>query len=202
MARASAAQGWKDKEPMSSQEVLKELESNNQKAMEALVAALARIRTGRANLSMLDSIRVEYYGSKSPLNQVATLTVVDPKLITIKPYDKSLLQEIDKVLRAASDLGISPQNDGEKVLLPIPPLTEERRREFTKVARSKGEDAKIAVRNGRRDANEMLKMLEKDGELPEDDAKKALEKVQVLTDKYVKQVEDTIAKKEKEIMEV
>ena len=187
---------------MSSQDVINELESNAKKAMDALTAALARIRTGRANLSILDSIRVEYYGSKSPLNQVATLTVVDPRLITVKPYDKSLLSEIEKVLRAASDLGISPQNDGEKILLPIPPLTEERRREFTKVAKTKGEDAKIAIRNGRRDANEALKALEKKGTLPEDDAKKALEKVQTLTDKFVKQVEDLIAKKEKEIMEV
>lgn len=187
---------------MSSQEVLNELEGNNKKAVEALTAALARIRTGRANLSMLDSIRVEYYGTKSPLNQVATLTVVDPKLITVKPYDKSLLQEIDKVLRSASDLGISPQNDGDKILLPIPPLTEERRRQFTKVAKEKGEDAKVAVRNARRDANEMVKMLEKDGELPEDDAKKAIEKVQAITDKYVKAIEDMIGKKEKEIMEV
>jgi len=185
-----------------SQDVLNELEANNKKAMEGLITALARIRTGRANLTILDSIRVDYYGTKSPLNQVATLTVVDPRLITIKPYDKSLLQEIDKTLRAASDLGISPQNDGEKILLPIPPLTEERRKEFTKVAKSKGEDAKIAVRNGRRDANEMIKMLEKDGDLPEDDAKKTTTKVQEVTDKYVKSVEDMIAKKEKEIMEV
>ncbi|MCK6545567.1 ribosome recycling factor [Myxococcota bacterium] len=187
---------------MSSQQVIKDLESSNQKAVEALTGALARIRTGRANLSMLDSIRVEYYGTKSPLNQVATLTVVDPKLITVKPYDKSLLSEIDKVLRSATDLGISPQNDGDKILLPIPPLTEERRRQFTKVAKEKGEDAKVAVRNARRDANEMVKMLEKDGDLPEDDAKKALEKVQQITDKFVKQIEDLIAKKEKEIMEV
>jgi ribosome recycling factor len=185
-----------------SQDVLKDLEGNNSNAVTALTQALARIRTGRANLQMLDSIRVEYYGTKSPLNQVATLTVVDPKLITVKPYDKSLLSEIEKVLRAASDLGISPNNDGEKILLPIPPLTEERRREFTKVAKSKGEDAKIAIRNGRRDANEMVKMLEKEGDLPEDDAKKTIEKIQQETDKYVKRVEDMIAKKEKEIMEV
>src|SRR5688572_15285643 len=172
---------------MTSQDVLKEMETINQKAMEALTGALARIRTGRANLSVLDSIRVEYYGTKTPLNQVATLTVVDPRLITVKPYDKTLLSEIEKVLRSASDLGISPQNDGEKILLPIPPLTEERRREFTKVAKSKGEDAKIAIRNARRDANEKLKALEKDGKLPEDDAKKAIEKVQQITDKAVKQ---------------
>lgn len=184
------------------QDILNELEANNKKAIEGLQTALARIRTGRANLTILDSIRVEYYGTKSPLNQVATLTVVDARLITIKPFDRTLLSEIEKVLRSASDLGISPNNDGEKILLPIPPLTEERRREFTKVAKTKGEDAKISVRNGRRDANEMIKEYEKEGELPEDDAKKTTAKVQELTDKYVKQVEDLIAKKEKEIMEV
>jgi ribosome recycling factor len=185
-----------------SQDVLKDLDSSNAKAVEALTQALARIRTGRANPQILDSIRVEYYGTKSPLNQVATLTVVDARLITVKPYDKSLLSEIEKVLRSASDLGISPQNDGEKILLPIPPLTEERRREFTKVAKAKGEEAKIAVRNARRDANEMVKMLEKEGDLPEDDAKKTIEKIQTETDKFVKKVEDMVAKKEKEIMEV
>lgn len=184
------------------EEVYSELETRSKEALDALSKSLARIRTGRANLSILDSIRVDYYGSKSPLNQVATCTVVDPRLITVKPYDKTLLSEIEKVLRSASDLGISPNNDGEKIMLPIPPLTEERRREFTKVVKNKGEEAKISVRNARRDANEMLKQLKDDGDLPEDAAKKALEKVQKLTDQYVKQVDDLVAKKEKEIMEV
>ncbi len=184
------------------EEVLSELEERGTQAMEALRKGLTRIRTGRANLSILDNIRVDYYGSKSPLNQVGTLTVVDPRLITVKPFDKSLLSDIEKVLRASSDLGISPQNDGEKIMLPIPPLTEERRKEFTKVARSKGEDAKISVRNARREANEVLKGLEKSGDLPEDDAKKALERTQKITDEFVKNVDEMVAKKEKEIMEV
>jgi ribosome recycling factor len=184
------------------EEVLKELEAKGKESADSLTKALARVRTGRANLSILDSIRVDYYGTKSPLNQVATCTVADPRLITIKPYDKSLLSEIEKVLRSASDIGISPNNDGDKILLPIPALTEERRREFTKVVKGKGEEAKISVRNARREANDMLKQLEKDGDLPEDVVKKALDRVQKLTDSYVKKIDDLVAKKEKEIMEV
>jgi len=183
-------------------EVINELDEKGKGAVDALKQALSRIRTGRANLSMLDPIRVDYYGSKSPLNQVATLTVADARLITVKPFDKSLISEIEKALRNSSDLGISPQNDGEKILLPIPPLTEERRKEFTKVAKNKGEDAKIAVRNARREANEMFKKMEKDGDLPEDDAKKGQAQVQKLTDDLVKSIEDLVSKKEKEIMEV
>ncbi len=184
------------------EDVLEEMKAHGEQAKEALRQALTRIRTGRANLSILDNIRVEYYGAKSPLNQVATLTVADPRLITIKPFDKSLLSDIEKVLRASSDLGISPNNDGEKILLPIPPLTEERRKEFTKVARSKGEDAKVSVRNARRDANETLKGFEKDGDLPEDDSKKGQTEVQKLTDALVKEIDTMVSKKEKEIMEV
>jgi ribosome recycling factor len=184
------------------EDVINEMEGRFKEAVDSLTKGLARIRTGRANLSILDSIRVDYYGTKSPLNQVATCTVADPKLITIKPYDKSLLSEIEKVLRSASDIGISPNNDGEKILLPIPPLTEERRKEFTKVAKSKGEEAKISIRNARRDANDMLKSLKDDGDLPEDDMKKALDRVQKSTDGYIKKVDDIVAKKEKEIMEV
>jgi ribosome recycling factor len=120
------------------EEVLLELEDKANHAMEALRTALTRIRTGRANLSMLDSVRVDYYGSKVPLNQVATLATPDPRLITIKPFERNLTSDIEKVLRNNSDLGITPQNDGEKILLPIPPLTEERRREFTKVVEDQG----------------------------------------------------------------
>ena len=184
------------------EEVLELMNMSAEEALEALRNALTRIRTGRANLSILDNIRVEYYGAKSPLNQVATLSVADPSLITIKPFDKSLLSDIEKVLRASSDLGISPNNDGEKILLPIPPLTEERRKEFTKVAKQKGEEAKVSVRNARRDANETLKKHEKDDGLPEDDSKKAQAEVQKITDEYVKKVDTMVSKKEKEIMEV
>lgn len=183
-------------------EVLSELEDKAKHSLEALRTALTRIRTGRANLSMLDSVRVEYYGTKVPLNQVATLAVADPRLITIKPFERGMTQEIEKVLRNNSDLGITPQSDGEKIMLPIPPLTEERRREFTKIAKNKGEEAKISIRNARRDANDLTKQLEKDGDLPEDDAKRLLDRVQKMTDDYVHQVDDLVSKKEKEIMEV
>lgn len=183
-------------------EVLQELQDKDDHALEALRTALTRIRTGRANLSMLDSLRVEYYGTKVPLNQVATLAVADPRLITIKPFERGMTQEIEKALRNASDLGITPQNDGEKILLPIPPLTEERRREFTKIVKNKGEEAKISIRNARRDANDFAKKLEKDGDLPEDDAKRLLDQVQKATDEYVQKVDDLVAKKEKELMEV
>lgn len=183
-------------------EILDELRAAGDQALDALNRNLSRIRTGRANLSILDNIKVEYYGSKTPLNQVATLTVADPRLITIKPFDKNLLSDIERVLSAASDLGISPQSDGSKIMLPFPPLTEERRKEIAKTAKGRAEEAKISVRNARRDANEQLKMLEKDGELPEDDAKKAQAEVQKLTDEYVKKVDGVLAKKEKEIMEV
>jgi ribosome recycling factor len=183
-------------------DVQDEFELKAVEAVDALKAAISRIRTGRANLSVLDPIRVDYYGTKSPLNQVATLAVPDPRLITIKPFDKSVLSDIEKAIRASPDLGLSPQNDGEKIMLPIPALTEERRKEFTKSAKAKGEDAKIAVRNARREANDALKKAEKDGDVPADDAKKAQDKVQQLTDKYVKSIEDMVAKKEKEILEI
>lgn len=183
-------------------DVIQDMEDKGVQAIDALKSALTRIRTGRANLSILDNIRIDYYGSKTPLNQVATLTVSDARLITVKPFDKSVMSDIEKVIRSASDLGISPQNDGEKILLPIPPLTEERRKEFSKVAKSKGEDAKISVRNARRDANEMIKGLEKDDGLPEDDAKKALDRIQKVTDGFVKSIDEIVATKEKEIMEV
>jgi ribosome recycling factor len=183
-------------------DVCSELESQGEGSLDAFRYSLGRIRTGRANVSVLDSIRVDYYGSKSPLNQVAALSVPDARMITIKPFDKSLLSEIEKVLRATSDLGLSPQNDGEKIMLPIPPLTEERRKDFTKTAKAKGEDAKISIRNARRDSNDLLNASKKDGELPEDDAKKALERVQDITNKYVKLVDELYAKKELEILEI
>jgi ribosome recycling factor len=149
---------------------------------------------------MLDGVRVDYYGTPTPLNQVAALAVPDPRLITIKPWEKSMVGEIDKMIRA-SDLGLQPQSDGEIVRVPIPPLTEERRRELVKNAKGKAEEAKVAIRNSRRDANEMVKQLQKDGDIPEDDAKKGLKKIQDETDACIKQVDDILATKEKEILE-
>ena len=184
------------------EEIMRDLDSRGADAIESLKKALQRIRTGRANVTMLDPVAVEYYGSKVPLNQVATLTVSDPRLISVKPFERSLMGEIEKAIRSNADLGLTPQNDGERILLPIPPLTEERRKEFTKIAKSKAEDAKVSVRNARRDANELIKTMEKDGALPEDDSKKAQAEVQKKTDAYVGSVDEIVAKKEKEIMEV
>lgn len=168
--------------------------------VDAFKRALSKIRTGRANLSILDGIRVDYYGTPTPLNQVAALAVPDPRLITIKPWEKSMVPEVEKVIRT-SGLGIEPQSDGELVRLPIPPLTEERRRDLVKGAKTKAEDAKVTIRNSRRDANEMIKALQKDGDVPEDDAKKGLKRIQDVTDDYVKQIDDIFAGKEKEILE-
>ncbi|MFH1807188.1 MAG: ribosome recycling factor [Pseudomonadota bacterium] len=169
-------------------------------AIDSYKRALGKIRTGRANLSVLDSVRVDYYGTPTPLNQVAALAVPDPRLITIKPWEKNMIAEIEKTIRN-SDLGMQPQSDGEIVRLPIPPLTEERRRDLVKGAKTKAEDAKVAIRNARRDANDMIKDLQKDGEIPEDDAKKATKRIQDETDAYIKKVDEVLATKEKEILE-
>jgi len=181
-------------------EVLTDCRDEMNNGVDAFRRALAKIRTGRANLSVLDGIRVDYYGTPTPLNQVAALAVPDPRLITIKPWEKSMVPEIEKVIRT-SQLGIEPQSDGEIVRLPIPPLTEERRRDLVKGAKAKAEDAKVAIRNARRDANEMIKDLQKDGDVPEDDAKKALKTVQDETDAFIKKVDEVLASKEKEILE-
>ena len=168
--------------------------------IDAYKRSLAKIRTGRANLGMLDGIRVDYYGTPTPLNQVAALAVPDPRLITIKPWEKSMVGEIEKMIRA-SDLGLQPQSDGELVRVPIPPLTEERRRDLVKNAKGKAEEAKVAIRASRRDANEMVKQLQKEGDVPEDDAKKGLKKIQDETDASIKLVDEILATKEKEILE-
>jgi ribosome recycling factor len=182
-------------------DILDELLANFNNAFEALKRELGKVRTGRANPAILENIRVDYYGTLTPINQMAAVAVPDARLITIKPWDKSAMKALEQALVEA-DLGITPQNDGELIRLPVPALTEERRKEYAKVARNKGEDARIAVRNARRDANEMLKALQKDGDMSEDDSKRALEKVQAETDKAIAKVDEMIAKKEKEILEV
>jgi ribosome recycling factor len=182
-------------------DILDELLANFTNAFDALKRELGKVRTGRANPAILDNIRVDYYGTQTPINQMAAIAVPDARLITIKPWDKSAMKQLEQALVEA-DLGITPQNDGEIIRLPVPALTEERRKEYAKIARNKGEDARIAVRNGRRDANEMIKGFQKDGDMSEDDAKRALEKVQAETDKAIAKVDEIIAKKEKEILEV
>jgi len=184
-----------------SENVLKEFKASVEKVVEGLKLSLAKFRTGRANLSLLDGIRVNYYGSPTPLNGCAALGVPEPRLITIKPYDKGVLKEIEKAIREAN-LGLNPVNDGELIRLPIPPLTEARRKEIAKQVRTKGEEHKVSIRNERRDANEILKGLQKDKLISEDEAKRISEKVQKETDAGIVRLEELVEKKEKEVMEV
>ena len=173
--------------------------------MEQTIAAfkkeLSHVRTGRANTALLDGIMVEYYGAKTPLNQVATLSVPDPTLLVIQPYDKSVVAAVEKAIRA-SDLGLNPQNDGKLIRVPIPPLNEERRRELVKHTRKLAEDYRVSVRNHRRDALEMLKDLEKEREITEDDRRHGSEKVEAVTKDAVERLEKTLKAKEDEIMAV
>ena len=162
---------------------------------------LSNIRTGRATVGLLDAVIVDYYGTPTPVNQVSTIQVVDARLITIKPWEKAMIAIIDKAVRA-SDLGLNPVADSELIRLPIPPLTQERRKDLAKQVKKMSEDARVAVRAARRDANDMIKDAEKDKAITEDERKAGEKLVQDLTDKFVKLVDDTAAAKEKEIMEL
>src|SRR5712672_1425703 len=184
-----------------SDDVLSDLRSRIGKTLDDLRSALAKVRTGRANPQLLDSVRVDYYGTPTPLNQVANVTVADPRLIVIKPWEKSMIPTIEKAINAAG-LGINALPDAEVVRVPIPALTEERRKEFVKIVKQKGEEHKIAIRNERRDAKEMIEELVKGGDLAEDEGKKALTAVQAEVDSGIKKVDDTIAGKEKDLMQV
>ncbi len=179
---------------------LKEAEKHMQASIEHLDEALAHIRAGKANPRLLDNIQVEYYGAMSPLTNVATVTTPDAKTIAIQPWEKGLLPEIEKAI-INSDLGITPMNNGEMIRLAIPPLTEERRKALVKQARAEGEDAKISIRNSRREAIEHIKKLVKNG-LPEDMGKDGEGDAQKLHDKYIKKIEEQLDSKEKEIMTV
>ena len=182
-------------------DVLKDLQINLDKGIEAFKRDLTKVRTGRANLAILDGVRVDYYGTPTPLNQVASLNVADPRLITIKPWERNLIPEIEKAVRSAQ-LGLNPSSDGEIVRLPMPALTQERRQELVKLVKKMAEEGKVALRAARRDANEMLKELLKDGNITEDDERNGLKKVQETTDKAVTRVDEVLAKKEGEILEV
>lgn len=182
-------------------EILAEARGEMRKAVEAFQHEIATVRTGRANTALLDTIRVEYYGSQVPLNQVATLSAPEARLLTIHPYDKTALLEIEKSIQD-SNLGLTPSNDGAIIRLPIPQLTEERRKDLVKVVRQMSEDCKVGIRNHRRDSNDMFKAGQKDGDIPEDDAKRGQDQVQELTDDYIKQIDDILKTKEEEIMEV
>jgi ribosome recycling factor len=182
-------------------DITKDAEDGMKKAVDSFKRDLQKIRTGRANTSMLDGIKVDYYGTPTPVNQVATVQVVDARLITVKPWEKTMIAVIDKAIRA-SDLGINPVADSELVRLPIPPLTQERRKELAKVVNKQTEEARVAVRSARRDAMDLIKEAEKDGDITEDERKNGEKKVQELTDKFIASVDEIAKTKEKEIMEL
>ncbi len=183
------------------QDVYKETETHMQKVIESLKHDFAGIRTGRASTGLLDGITIDYYGTQSPLNQVATLSVPESSLIVIQPWDASILKTIEKAI-LKSDLGITPSNDGKVIRLAIPPLTEERRKELAKLLKKRAEEKRVAIRQVRRDSNEMLKSLEKEKEITEDQRHQGQDEVQKITDKYIQQVDDLTTKKESEILEM
>jgi ribosome recycling factor len=183
------------------EDISKDAEEGMKKAIEAFKRDLAKVRTGRATTAMLDGIKVDYYGTPTPVNQVATVTVVDARMISVKPWEKNMVPIIEKSIRA-SDLGINPVADSDLVRLPIPPLTQERRRDLVKNVKKMMEEAKVAVRAARRDAMDLLKDAEKDKEITEDERKGGEKRVQDLTDRYVGSVDELQVAKEKEIMEI
>ncbi|TMW73237.1 ribosome recycling factor [Alteribacter natronophilus] len=184
-----------------SQQIMNDAKSRMDKSVESLRKELSTLRAGRANPSILDKVQVEYYGMMTPLNQLATISVPEARMLTIQPFDKSSLADVERAIQKA-DLGLTPSNDGNIIRITIPALTEERRAELVKLVRRYAEDAKVAIRNIRRDSNDELKKLQKDGELTEDELRRSQDDVQKLTDGYVKNVDETADSKEKEIMEV
>ncbi len=180
--------------------IFQETRENMDKSLTALQNELKRIRTGRASLSILDAIRVDYYGTLTPLNQMASLSIPESRLIIIQPWDVSVIKDVERAI-LKSDLGLTPNNDGKIIRISIPPLTEERRKELVKVVHKIAQEHKVSVRNIRRDSNELLKSLKKDGEISEDDAFRAQDQVQKITDEYIELVDDEYKEKEKEILE-
>ena len=182
-------------------DIHKKLEEKMEKTIAVLKADLLTIRAGRANPNMLDRVMVDYYGTMTPLKQMAGVSSPEPRTILIQPWDKSAMGSIEKAI-LSSDLGFNPTNDGNSIRINIPQLTEERRKDLIKLVAKTGEQAKVAIRNERREANEAIKKMEKTSELTEDDSKKAQDEVQKLTDSHIKMIDDMLAKKEKDIMEV
>ncbi len=182
-------------------DILKSAKDEMDKVIDALKKQLATIRTGRANPSMLDGVRVDYYDTPTPLNQLATVSAQDARMLMIKPFDKKALKDIERAIVEAN-LGFNPTNDGEFIRCIMPPLSGERRKEYVKMSKVKGEDAKVAIRNNRRDANESIKEALDESMITQDEEKKGKDLSQGLTDSYIKSIDDLIAKKEKEIMEV
>ncbi|HLT57465.1 MAG: ribosome recycling factor [Limnochordales bacterium] len=181
--------------------LLQEAEEKMKQAVQAARRELATIRTGRANPALLDRITVDYYGTPTPINQLASISVPEARLLVIQPWDKNALKDIEKAI-LKSDLGLVPTSDGNVLRIQVPQLTEERRKELARIARKETEDKRVAVRNVRRDVNEAIKKLEKEGKLPEDAARRAQQQVQELTDRYIQEIDNLLAAKEKEILEV
>lgn len=186
---------------MINNQVIKDAKQRMDKTIEAFRNEIAKIRTGKATTALLDGIKVDYYGTMTPLNQVGNISVLDVHTLSITPWDKSMVSVIEKAI-LASELGLNPVSDGTNIKIPIPPLTEERRKELVKLVKKFGEDAKIALRNVRRDANDHLKKMEKNKELTEDELKEAEKEVQKITDDHIAKIDELIKHKEKEIMEV
>lgn len=182
-------------------DVLKDLDAQIAKAMDALKRDLGKVSTGRANSAMLDGVRVDYYGAPTPLNQVASVSVPEPRLMVVKPFEKRLIPDIEKAIRAAN-IGINPSSDSEVVRLPVPQLTQDRRKDLVKQVKQIAEEAKVAVRKCRQTARETLDKASKASKLPEDEAKKGTDKVQTVIDSSIKQIDEITAKKQAEIMEV
>lgn len=182
-------------------DITRDADQRMNKAIEALKQEFSKLRTGRAHTSLLDHIKVEYYGSEMPLNQVASVNVLDPRTLSVTPWDKGVVGLVEKAI-LNSDLGLNPATAGTVIRIPLPPLTEERRRDLTKVVRHEAENARVAIRNIRRDALHMVKELLKEKEISEDEERRAQDKVQKLTDDHIAKVDDHLAKKEKELMEV
>jgi ribosome recycling factor len=182
-------------------ELKKNTETKMQKSLESLKSSLAKIRTGRAHTGLLDHIHVDYYDNPTLINQVANITLIDARTIGVQPWEKNMVGKVEKAIRD-SDLGLNPSTQGEMIRVPMPALTEERRRDLNKVVKNEGEDAKVAIRNLRRDANSSLKDALKDKAISEDDERRTQDDVQKLTDKYVAEVDKMLAEKEKELMAV
>lgn len=182
-------------------EITSSIEDKMKKTLEAMKKDFASLRAGRATPSLLDKIVVEYYGAMSPINQLANVSVPEPRLLVIQPWDKNVISDIERAIMK-SDLGLTPSSDGSLIRISIPQLTQERRNDLVKVIKKKAEDARVSIRNLRREANDELKLFEKEGDISEDDNRRGQEEVQKLTDKYVKEVDLILDNKEKEIMEV
>ena len=183
------------------EKIISEAKERMTKAVTALQDEFNTLRTGRASPALFDKIRVEYYGNPTPLNQVATISAPEARLVVIQPWDKSIIGDIEKAIQK-SELSVNPSNDGKVIRISIPPLTEERRKEFVKIAKNMAEQNRVSIRNTRRDANDELKKAEKDGTISEDDLKRAEDEVQKLTDQYIEKINELLGSKEQEILEV